>query len=62
MTDDTVDPETGLDLSVKRDRVDEARRNAHLAEAARKAASRTTEDLAVDDPDQPSTLPSKETD
>ena len=57
MTDDTVDPETGLDLSATRDHQDEELRNAHLADAARKAAQKTTEDLAVDDPDSPSTLP-----
>lgn len=62
MTDDSVDKETGLDLSARRDHEDEEKRNAHLAEAARKAANRTTEDLAVDDPDSPSTLPQHEPD
>jgi hypothetical protein len=60
MTDDMVDPETGLDLSARREHEDEEKRNAHLAEAARKAAERTTEDLTVDDPESPSTLPTDE--
>ena len=60
MTDDTVDPETGLDLSIRRDHTDEEQRNAQLAEVARKAASQTTEDLAVDDPNSHSTLPTNE--
>jgi hypothetical protein len=60
MTDDAVDKETGLDLSATHDHGDEERRNAHLADAARKAATKTTEDLAVDDPRSPSTLPSAE--
>ena len=56
MTDDAVDKETGLEPSAKGGH-DEETRNAHLAEAARKAAATTTEDLTVDDPRSPSTLP-----
>jgi hypothetical protein len=62
MTDESVDKETGLDLSARHDHEDEEKRNAHLAEAARKAANSTTEDLAVDDPESPSTLPQNDPD
>lgn len=61
MTDDAVDKETGLEPSAKGDRHDEVTRNAHLAEAVRKAAATATEDLTVDDPRSPSTLPPTET-
>ena len=61
MTDDAVIKETGLEPSAKGDHQDEQTRNAHLAEAARKAAAMTTEDLSVDDPRSPSTLPPTET-
>jgi hypothetical protein len=61
MTDDAVDKETGLEPSANGDHHDEQVRNAHLAEAARKAAATTTEDLTVDDPRSPSTLPPTET-
>lgn len=57
MTDDALDKETGLRPLAKGDRRDEEIRNAHLAEAVRKAAAKATEDLSVDDPDSPSTLP-----
>ena len=58
---DVVDKETGLEPSASGDHHDEQVRNAHLAEAARKAAATTTEDLTVDDPRSPSTLPPTET-
>jgi hypothetical protein len=61
MADDAVDKETGLELSAEGDRHDDEIRNAHLAEAVRKAAAMTTEDLSVDDPRSPSTLPPTET-
>ena len=61
MADDAVDKETGLEPSAKGDRHDEEIRNAHLAEAVRKAAAMTTEDLSVDDPRSPLTLPPTET-
>ena len=60
MTDDAVDKETGLEPSAKGGH-DEKTRNAHLAEAVRKAAAIATEDLTVDDPRSPSTLPQTET-
>jgi hypothetical protein len=60
MTDQSVDKETGLEPSAKGDHHDEEARNAHLAEAARKVAAEATEDLTVDDPDSPSTLPPPE--
>lgn len=59
--DDAVDRETGPDPSANGDHLDEEIRNAQLAEAARKAAATTTEDLTVDDPRSPSTLPPTET-
>jgi hypothetical protein len=62
MTDDAVDKETGLEPSAKGDHHDEQIRNAKLAEAVRKAAAKATEDLTVDDPRSPSTLPPPEVD
>ena len=59
--DDAVDKETGPDPSANGGYLDEVIRNAQLAEAARKAAATTTEDLTVDDPRSPSTLPPTET-
>jgi hypothetical protein len=60
MTDESVDKETGLKPSAAGDHHDEAIRNAQLAEAVRKAAAKATEDLTVDDPQSPSTLPPPE--
>ena len=60
MTDIAVDKETGLEPSAKGGH-DEETRNAHLAEAVLKAAAIATEDLTVDDPRSPSTLPPTET-
>ncbi|MEO8562107.1 MAG: hypothetical protein ABI601_08540 [bacterium] len=56
MTDHEMDKETGLEPSAKGDHRDEEIRNAQLADAVRKAAAETTEDLTVDDPQSPSTL------
>lgn len=60
MTDHAVDKETGLEPSATGSH-DEETRNAHLAEAVRKAAAIATEDLTVDDPRSPSTLPPPQT-
>jgi hypothetical protein len=60
MTDDAVDKETGLEPSAKEDHHDEQIRNEKLAEAVRRAAAIATEDLTVDDPHSPSTLPPPE--
>lgn len=56
MTDHKLDKETGLEPSEKGNHHDEEVRNAHLADAVRKAAAKATEDLTVDDPQSPSTL------